>query len=78
MVLAKVPTPLPSEVWLAVISGFGEVLQQTPRSVTGSPPSELITPPDSAEFWVMAVIEVVVKTGAPAGQSLVVKTSSVP
>lgn len=52
IVLANVPVPLPSVVWLPVIVGFGELLQQTPRAVTAAPPSELTVPPLDAEVAV--------------------------
>ena len=46
--LKKVPVPIPSEVLLSEVVGVGEVLQQTPLSVTDDPPSEVIFPPDVA------------------------------
>ena len=56
--LLKVPEPLPSEVFVdSETVGFWEVLQTTPLTVTGEPPSELITPPETAEFEVTAFVK---------------------
>ena len=47
--LTKVPIPLPSEVLLSAVDGVGEVLQQTPLSVTSKVPfPDVITPPHVA------------------------------
>ena len=43
--------------------GFAEVLQQTPRAVTGAPPSALMLPPLCAVVSVMEVIAVVINVG---------------
>lgn len=46
--------PVPSVVLLSLVVGLCDVLQQTPRTVTGSPPSDVTLPPPVA---VVAVIE---------------------
>jgi hypothetical protein len=43
--------------------GFGAVPQQTPRAVTASPPSFVITPPLVTELIAIFVIALVVKVG---------------
>ena len=55
MLLVNVPVPLPSVVWLPLTVGLGEVLQQTPRDITGTPPSDVTTPPHTAVYAVMEV-----------------------
>ena len=55
MGLANVPLPLPSVVWLPVITGLVAVPQQTPRVVIDGPPEAFALPPLSA---VLAVIDV--------------------
>ena len=60
----KFPDPLPNEVFEPEIVGFWLVLQQTPRSVTGDPPSLEILPPHIAVVEVMDDASAVVKTGA--------------
>ena len=68
--LVKLPDPVPSAVLLFVlfkIVGVGEVLQQTPRTVTGDPPSLVILPPPIAEAEVRADIGVVLRTGKIIG-----------
>jgi hypothetical protein len=46
MELTKVPTPVPSLVFvLRAVVGFETVLQHTPRAVTGDPPSVITVPP---------------------------------
>jgi hypothetical protein len=54
--------------------GLGDVFQHRPLSVTGTPPSDTIFPPDCAEFPVMTTTIVVVNdtvltgvTGAGGG-----------
>ena len=56
MGLANMPAPLPSTVWLPVITGLVAVPQQTPRAVIDGPPLAVTLPPLNA---VVAVIEVV-------------------
>ena len=76
--LIKLPDPVPSAVLLFVlfkIVGVGEVLQQTPRTVTGDPPSLVIFPPLVAEAEVTADIGVVMRTG---GTAWVFKVNSLP
>ena len=43
--------------------GFGEVLQQTPRAVTGETPSTLTLPPQVAVVQVTPLTEAVVTVG---------------
>ena len=64
--LVKLPVPEPSEVWLLLKVGFCEVLQQTPRAVTGEPPSLVTLPPVVAELSVMPLAVVVVTVAATA------------
>ncbi len=59
ILLLKVPIPPPSDVLLLEIVGLCDVLQQTPRTVTVAPPSEVIFPPPDAVVDVMFEIEVV-------------------
>ena len=73
--LIKAPVPLPSDVWLSLIVGFTEVLQQTPLAVTDAPPSDVTLPPLDALLEVMAVTAVVVTVGVVAR---VVKERSFP
>lgn len=47
--------------------GVAEVLQQTPLTVIGAPPSEVIVPPDRAEDWVIPEMAAVVSTGTVGG-----------
>ena len=75
MELVKIPVPEPFVVWLPAMVGFAVVPQQTPRAVTAKPPSEVIFPPEVAEFIVIAVAAVVV---IAAVQRLVVKLRSLP
>ena len=63
MLLAKAPAPVPSVVWLPVATGFGVVLQQTPRAVMAAPPSSVILPPLAAVVFVKDVAAVVVSIG---------------
>ena len=63
MELVNTPTPVPSEVWLPVTTGFVEILQQIPRAVMAEPPSELILPPLKAVVLVIDVTVVVVSVG---------------
>ena len=57
IVLENIPVPAPSVVWFPVITGFGDVPQQTPRAVTVSPAGVVTLPPVVA---VLAAIEVTV------------------
>lgn len=59
--LENVPVPAPSDVWDPAVVGSCEVLQHTPRTVTGEPPSEEILPPAVAEFLVIFDAETVVR-----------------
>jgi hypothetical protein len=61
--LIKIPLPFPSKVLLLEIFGLGEVLQQTPLSVTVAPPSDVTFPPLVAVVWVVLEIEEVVTVG---------------
>ena len=63
--LVKLPRPLLSTVRLSFIVGFCEVLQQTPRAVTGEIPSKLMLPPQEAEvtLFTVAVVNAGVATG---------------
>ena len=63
MLLVNAPEPVPSVVWLPVATGFGVVLQQTPRTVIAAPPSSVILPPLAAVVFVMDVAAVVVSVG---------------
>ena len=63
MLLAKTPLPVPSVVWLPLITGLGEMLQQTPRAVIAAPPLSVILPPLVAVVDVMDVTAVVVRVG---------------
>ena len=73
-VLVNEPVPLPSEVVLFAVVGFGEVLQHTPRIVTEAPPSLLMFPPLEAVVPVIEDIAVVVRVGIAS----VVKRTSFP
>jgi hypothetical protein len=57
---------LPSLVFESAIVGPVAVLQQTPFSVISSPPSDLIVPPETAEFRVTWVTSTVVNSGTVA------------
>lgn len=65
--LVNIPTPVPSFVLVSVVVGFTDVLQQTPRAVTVTPPSFEILPPLTAEPEVIALAGVVeLSIGGPA------------
>ncbi len=64
ILLVNVPVPVPSVVWLAVATGFVDVLQHTPLAVTVAPPSEVTLPPLVAVALVIKVIAVVVIVGS--------------
>ena len=70
------PVPVPSDVVLSAVVGFGDMLQQRPRAVTAEPPPEVTLPPLSAEVEVMLDTAVVVTVGIK--QSLVTKASAHP
>ena len=64
MLLVKLPAPDPSVVLvLNATVGAADVLQQTPRAVIVEPPSEVVTPPDTAVVELIAVIAFVTRTG---------------
>ena len=63
MLLTNIPVPVPSEVWESAVVGVWLVLQQTPRTVTVAPPSEVMFPPLVAEFEEMIVVLAVVNVG---------------
>ena len=78
MLLAKVPVPVPSDVLvLKAVVGPDVVLQQTPRTVTVAPPSEVMFPPEVAVVDPMALAATVLSTGA-VGLAMVVKLISSP
>ena len=63
----KDPVPFPSVVLELAIVGFDAVFQQTPRTDTAAPPSELTLPPLIAEVLVILVTAVVtLSTGTVA------------
>jgi hypothetical protein len=66
MLLTNAPSPVPLVVMLSAVVGLDEVLQQTPRAVTGTPPLSVTFPPEVAVVEVIAVIVVVVTVGAAA------------
>ena len=59
MELVKLPVPVPSEVWLSLVVGLVDVLQQTPLAVMEEPPLEMTFPPLDALFEVIDDIAVV-------------------
>ncbi len=69
----KVPVPEPSVVWLSAMVGLAEVLQQTPRAVTGESPWSVTLPPP------VAVVPEIFETGSvvTVGPRGVVKEASV-
>ena len=73
--LVKLLVPLPLLVMLALVVGFGLVLQHTPRWVTAAPPVELTLPPLFAENARMLLAAVVLTVG---GTGLVVNCSWLP
>ena len=75
MELVKLPVPVPSVVWLLLVVGFCEVLQQMPLAVMLAPPSEVMLPPPVAVVWVMLLTLLVVTVGKLA---VVVKLTSLP
>jgi hypothetical protein len=69
------PVPVPSVDLESAVVGFCDVLQQTPREVTGDPPSDVTIPPHDAELSVIALIAAVVTIGIPV---MVIKLTSLP
>ena len=49
----KVPVPVPLVVWLPLMVGLCDVLQQTPLAVTGEQASDVTVPPQVAVEVVM-------------------------
>src|SRR5664280_1614517 len=77
IVLGKVPVSRPLVVvFKAPITGSAVVPQQIPLTVIAEPPSEVITPPETALVAPSAVIATVVKVGATA--AVVVNGTSAP
>jgi hypothetical protein len=62
--LVKVPVPVPFVVRESAVVGFGEVFQQTPRSVTAPSPFEVTFPPHEAVVLVMRETGDVAMTGS--------------
>ena len=73
--LVKLPLPEPLLVLLFAVVGLCDVLQHTPRDVTGEPPFEVIFPPDMAVPDVIPEIAAVDTVGTTAS---VVKVRSFP
>ena len=65
--LLKLPKPQLSTVILSFVVGFIEVLQQTPRAVTGEIPSDVTLPPHVAVVQVTLLIAAVVTVGVATG-----------
>jgi hypothetical protein len=61
--LVNTPVPAPLLVVSSAVVGFADVLQQTPRAVTESPPSSVTLPPPDAVVEVIEVIVAVVTVG---------------
>ena len=77
MFLTKTPVPVPLDVvFVAPITGFAVVAQQTPLAVTAPPPSAVIFPPEIAVVKVSPVIASVVRVGTTI--ELVVNGTSAP
>jgi len=57
------PVPEPAEAMLPLTSGPWEVLQQTPRAVTSTPPPEVTSPLALTEVSVMSESEAVITVG---------------
>ena len=77
MLLVKDPVPVPSLVWLPVITGEVAMLQQTPLAVTVAPPSDVTLPPLVAAVEVIFVTAAVVTVGGFPADG-VVKDNSFP
>ena len=69
ILLVKLPVPVPSEVWLSLVVGLADVLQQTPLAVMGAPPLEVTFPPLEAPLLVIEDMAVVVTVGTENGDS---------
>jgi hypothetical protein len=66
MLLTKTPVPVPLVVvFVAPMTGFTVVAQQTPLAVTAPPPSAVIFPPEIAVVKVSPVTASVVRVGSP-------------
>ena len=64
ILLVKLPVPVPSDVLVLNATVAPElVLQQTPRAVMADPPSEVVTPPETADVVPIDVITLVKSTG---------------
>ena len=62
----KVPVPVPLVVWLPLMVGLCDVLQQTPLAVTGEQASDVTVPPQVA-VEVVTFVTLAVVTVASAG-----------
>ena len=62
-------------MWLSLVLGFSDVLQQTPLAVIEAPPSDATFPPVDAVFDVIAETAVVLTAGVVME---VVKLTSLP
>jgi hypothetical protein len=79
MALVKTPVPVPSLVLVARATvGPVEVLQQTPRAETVSPPSAVTLPPLLAVAPVMADIAVVETVGVVSVVKVISEPYEVP
>jgi hypothetical protein len=63
MELVKLPVPVPLVVLLLAVVGVELVLQQTPRTVTVDPPSEVMVPPLCTVVDAIMATEAVVTEG---------------
>jgi hypothetical protein len=71
MALVKTPVPVPSVVvFVAPITGFAVVAQQTPLAVTAPPPSAVIFPPEIAVVNVIPETVVVVRVATIIGDDV--------
>ena len=68
----KVPVPVPLVVWLLVMVGLWDVLQQTPLAVTGEQASDVTVPPQVAVEVVTFVTLAVVTVAREAGVTVTV------
>ena len=79
MALVNIPVPVPSVVLVdKAIVGFAVKLQQTPRAVTGAPPSVVMLPPLVAVVMVMADVDAVVIVAGAVDVLVLVKVISLP
>ena len=77
--LVKMPAPVPLVVLVdKAMVGFTVVLQQTPRTVTGAPPSATTLPPLVAVVIVTDDMDAVVTVGNAVDVLVVVKVISLP